>query len=235
MGRVSRSTPPGLDASASGGYDDVAFGAPSAPLTLYHSPASPYVRKVMVVLHETGLVGEVSLVPAGGTPVDPGTVPLALNPLGKVPLLARPDGPALYDSRVICRYLDDRAGGGLYPAAPRLWDTLTLEATGDGILDAALLMVYETRVRPEEARHAPWVEGQWAKIARALDVLEERWTAALAGPLDIGQIAVGCALGYLDLRHDARSWRTGRPILTAWAARFAARPSMEATQPPPPA
>lgn len=211
----------------------MASGIPAAaPLTLYHSANSPYVRKVMVVLHETGLLGEVALVPASGTPVDPGTVPLALNPLGKVPLLTRPDGPALYDSRVICRYLDNHAGTGLYPAAPRLWDTLTLEATGDGILDAALLMVYENRVRPEDARYAPWVEGQWAKVARALDVLEDRWTAALAGPPDIGQIAVACALGYLDFRHDARSWRTGRPALAAWEARFAARPSMEATRPP---
>ena len=203
-----------------------------AALTLYHSATSPYVRKVMVVLHETGLVGTVVLAPASGTPIDSGTVPLALNPLGKVPLLARSDGPALYDSRVICRFLDDHAGGGLYPAAPRLWDTLTLEATGDGILDAALLMVYETRIRPEDIRYAPWVDGQWAKIARALDILEERWTAALAGPLDIGQIAVACALGYLDFRHDARGWRTGRPALAAWEARFAARPSMVATRPP---
>lgn len=203
----------------------------AAPLTLYHSPTSPYVRKVMVVLHETGFAGAVVLAPASGTPVDSGTVPLALNPLGKVPLLARPDGPALYDSRVICRYLDERAGGGLYPAAPRLWDTLTLEATGDGILDAALLMVYETRIRPEDSRYAPWVDGQWAKVARALDILEERWTAALAGPLDIGQIAVACALGYLDFRHDARGWRDGRPALAAWEARFAARPSMVVTRP----
>lgn len=204
----------------------------TAPLTLFHSANSPYVRKVMVVLHETGQSDDVAIATASGTPTDSGTVPLALNPLGKVPLLARPDGPALYDSRVICRYLDDRAGAGLYPPAPRLWDTLTLEATGDGILDAALLMVYEARLRPEEARFAPWVEGQWAKIARALDTLEDRWVAAMAGPLDIGQIAVACGLGYLDLRHDARGWRNGRPALAAWEARFAARPSMVATRPP---
>lgn len=204
-----------------------------AALTLYHSPTSPYVRKVMVILHETGLLSEVAVVAAAGTPLGSGTVPVALNPLGKVPLLARPDGPALYDSRVICRYLDDRAGAGLYPAPPRLWDVLTLEATGDGILDAALLMVYEDRLRPEDRRFPDWVEGQWAKIDRALGVLEERWTATLAGPLDIGQIAVGCALGYLDLRHGARNWREGRPALSAWEAAFAARPSMAGTRPPP--
>ena len=201
-------------------------------LTLYHSPTSPYVRKVMVLLHETGQVADVALVAASGTPLDPGSIPLALNPLGKVPALERPGGPAIYDSRVICRFLDDRAGGRLYPAAPRLWETLTLEATGDGILDAAILMVYEWRVRPEDRRHPDWVEGQWGKIARSLDALEDRWISHLYGPLDVGQVAVACALGYLDFRHGDRDWRKDRPALTAWYAKFAARDSMEATVPP---
>ena len=201
-------------------------------MKLYHSANSPYVRKVEVLLLEAGRAGEVTLVPATGTPVDPQTMPLAQNPLGKVPALERDDGPALYDSRVICRYLDDRFAAGLYPAAPRLWDTLVLEATADGILDAALLVVYETRVRPEERQHSPWVEAQWGKVARALDALEERWLSHLAGPLCMGQIAVASALGYLDLRHGARDWRAGRPGLTAFAARMAARDSLRATLPP---
>lgn len=198
---------------------------------LYFSPTSPYVRKVMVLLHETGQIGEVELVIGSGNPVDPAGAPLDANPLGKVPALERPDGPALYDSRVICRYLDARAGAGLYPEGARLWDTLTVEATGDGILDAALLMVYEGRIRPEELRFAPWVEGQWAKVDRALDALETRWIAHLEGPLDAGQIAVGCALGYLDFRHDARDWRNGRPRLAGWFAGFDVRASMRATVP----
>lgn len=198
---------------------------------LYFSPTSPYVRKVMVLLHETGQIGEVELVMGSGNPVDPAGAPLDANPLGKVPALERPDGPALYDSRVICRYLDARAGAGLYPEGARLWDTLTVEATGDGILDAALLMVYEGRIRPEEMRFAPWVEGQWAKVDRALDALETRWIAHLEGPLDAGQIAVGCALGYLDFRHDARDWRNGRPRLAGWFAGFDVRASMRATVP----
>lgn len=201
-------------------------------MKLYHSPTSPYVRKVLVLMAETGQSDAVELVPATGTPVDPGSMPLAQNPLGKIPALERPEGPALYDSRVICRYLDDRAGGRMYPPAPRLWDSLTLEATADGILDAAILMVYEWRVRPEDKRHDPWVEGQWTKVARALDTIEARWMSHLNGPLDIGQIAVGCALGYLDFRHDARDWRNGRPALAAWEKAFAARPSMAATVPP---
>jgi hypothetical protein len=92
-------------------------------------------------------------------------------------------------------------------------------------------MVYEGRIRPEELRFAPWVEGQWAKVDRALDALETRWIAHLQGPLDAGQIAVGCALGYLDFRHDARDWRNGRPRLAGWFAGFDARASMRATVP----
>lgn len=199
-------------------------------MKLYHSPTSPYVRKVMVLIHETGLKG-IDLITATGTPLDPGSVPVDRNPLGKVPALDLEDGTTLYDSRVICRYLDTVAEAGLYPAPPRLWDTLTLEATADGILDAALLMVYEGRLRPEELRFAPWVSAQWAKIDRALDAIEWRWMPHLSGALDAGHIALGCALGYLDFRHSARNWQTGRPHLSAWADDFARRPSMLETAP----
>ncbi len=201
-------------------------------MRLYSSPTSPYVRKVIVVARECGLIDRIDLVPSAGNPLDPGTNPVGLNPLGKIPALERAEGPALYDSRVICRYLSGLAGGALYPAGAAEWDALTLEATADGILDAALLMVYEERMRPEELRFAPWVEGQWAKVERALDTLETRWIAHLRGPLDIGQIATGCALGYLDFRHSARGWRDTRPSLVAWFDAFAARPSMRDTAPP---
>jgi glutathione S-transferase len=201
-------------------------------MRLHHSPTSPFVRKVMVVLHETGLIDQVELSPASGTPLDPGTAPVDANPLGKVPCLERPDGSALYDSRVICHYLDALTGPRLYPAPPRKWETLTLEATGDGIMEAALLMVYEARLRPEGMRFEPWVEGQWAKVERALDALEDRWMSHLSGPLDAGQISIGCALGYLDFRHGEREWRRGRATLERWAERFLARPAMEATAPP---
>lgn len=200
-------------------------------MRLYVSATSPFVRKVDVVLRETGLADRVERIMAGGDPVDPGSLPLALNPLGKIPVLGRDDGPALYDSRVICRYLDSLAHAGLYPPEPRLWEALTLEATADGILEAAVLMVYESRIRPEEKRHAAWVEGQWIKIARALDAVEARWMSHLHGPLDIGQIAMGCALDYLGFRHGARDWRTARPALSAWETAFAQRPAMLATRP----
>jgi glutathione S-transferase len=199
------------------------------PLRLYHAAASPFVRKVMVVLHETGQAGRVELVAASGNAVDPGTMPIKVNPLGKIPLLERDGGPALYDSRVICRYLGDTEKGTLFPKSEALWDALTLEATGDGIADAAVLIVYEGRTRPEDLRFAPWVEGQWAKVTRALDTLESRWMAHLYGPLDIGQIAVGCALGYLDLRHGGRNWREGRPALAAWFGKISERASFKAT------
>ena len=197
-------------------------------MRLYHSPTTPFGRKVMVLLHETGLLNRVEVVGATGTPVDPGTMPVDQNPLGKIPVLIRDDGSALYDSRVICRYLDDLAGAGLYGRGDALWPILTLEATADGILDAAILIVYETRVRPEDKRFPAWVEGQWAKVTRALDMLEGR----AFGPLDMGQIALACALAYLDFRHDARAWRVGRPKLAAWEALMAQRPAMQVTRPP---
>jgi glutathione S-transferase len=201
------------------------------PMRLYHSPTSPFVRKVMVTLHETNLLDQVELVSSSGSPLDPGSNPVGLNPLGKIPCLERRDGPALHDSRVICRYLDALTGPRLYPAPPRLWETLTLESVGDGIMEAALLMVYETRLRPEEKRHEPWVEGQWTKVARSLAAIESRWMSHLAGPLDAAQIAIGCALSYLDLRHDARDWRRDHPGLAAWQGRLQTRPSFAATVP----
>lgn len=200
-------------------------------LRLHTSPTTPFGRKVMVMILETGQQGDIEIAQAAGTPLDPSKMPVAQNPLGKIPTLERDDGPALYDSRVICRYLDDRAGGRLYPAKPRLWETLTLEATADGILEAAILMVYESRLRPEAIRFEAWVEGQWDKVARALDTLEARWMAHLNGALDMGQIAVAVALSYLDFRHGARDWRKGHPALAAWFDSFAARDSMKATEP----
>ncbi len=200
-------------------------------MRLFYSPASPFVRKVMVVLVETGQINDVTLVPASGTALDPGTMPVAQNPLGKIPALERDEGGTLYDSRVICRYLDHRGKAGLYPSEPELWDVLTLEATADGLMDAAVLIVYEARIRPEEIRMPDWVEGQWSKVARALDALNDRWLGHLNGPLNIGQVATGCALGYLDLRHDARNWRQGRDGLATWYERFAQRPSMAQTAP----
>lgn len=201
-------------------------------MKLAYSPTSPYVRKVMVVLHETGQLDDVTLTGITTTPLAADEALLPSNPLGKVPALERPEGPALYDSRVICAYLNDRAKGSLYGKGSRHWDILTLEATADGILDAALAMTYEARMRPEGKQMPEWVDGQWAKVARACAALNTRWMSHLSGPLDMGQIAVGCALAYVDFRHDARGWRKGNDGLAAWFETFDSRPSMAATRPP---
>ena len=199
-------------------------------MKLLKAGPSPFVRKVLVTLHETGQIDEVEQVQVAASPMVPDAALVAANPVGKIPALIRKDAPALYDSRVICRFLSHRAGADLYPEA-RQWDTLTLEATADGIMDAAVLIVYEEKFRPAEKVSMEWIEGQWSKVARALDALETRWMSHLNGKLDMGQIAVGCALGYLDFRHDVRQWRTGRTTLAAWYDSFAARPSMKATDP----
>ncbi|MFD1341001.1 glutathione S-transferase [Litorisediminicola beolgyonensis] len=191
---------------------------------------SPFVRKVRVTLEETGQTDAVEIVKVTASPMEPDAALTGVNPIGKVPALVRPDGPTLYDSRVICRYLDARAGGALYPES-RIWEVLTLEATGDGLLEAALAIVYERRFRPEGLVWDDWIEAQWAKVARGLDALEARWTSHLKGRIDAGQIAVGCALGYLDFRHGDRDWRQGRDGLAAWYADFSQRPSMTATAP----
>lgn len=199
-------------------------------MQLLSAGASPFVRKVRVLIHDTGQAGDVELVDVVTSPLATDPAVAAANPVGKIPALIRSDGPAIYDSRVICRYLDARAESRLYPES-RLWDVLTLEATADGIMDAAVLMVYEGRARPEDKRHEPWVEAQWARVVRSLDGIESRWMGHLAGRLDMGHIAVGCALGYLDFRHGERNWRQGHDALAAWYAEFAKRPSMEATAP----
>lgn len=199
-------------------------------MQIFDNPASPYCRKVKALLIECGRTGDVEFLFAIGHPLAPERMPLAQNPLGKIPCLIRDDGPAIYDSRVICRYLDAKIGAGLYPE-DRIWDVLTLEATADGIMDAAILMVYEGRSRPDEMRYQPWVDAQWDKIARTLDALGSRWMAHLAGPLDMGQLAVACALGYIDFRHSDRDWRRGRAALAAWYAEFATRASLSETVP----
>lgn len=199
-------------------------------MKLLKAGPSPFVRKVLVTLHETSQFDEVEMVDVTASPLGPDAALTAVNPAGKIPALVRDDGPALYDSRVICRYLDHRAKAGLYPEAG-LFDTLTLEASGDAIMEAAVLIIYEQRFRPENMHYAPWMEGQWAKVTRSLDALNTRWMSHLHGRHDMGHISIGCALGYLDLRHDARNWRQGRDSLAAWYASYAQRPAMVATQP----
>lgn len=198
-------------------------------IELLGSDASPFVRKARVLVAEAGIT-DVPYVRVTATPMGGEERLNSANPLGKIPALVRDSGPTIYDSNVVCRFLNDRADAGLYPAE-RLWECLTLEATGDGIMEAAVGIVYEQRLRPEELWWPEWFDAQWVKVTRSLDGLERQWMSHLYGPLDMGQVSVGCALGYLDLRHGDRDWRAGRDALAAWYKRFAERPSMVATAP----
>lgn len=196
-------------------------------LILRSSPASPFGRKVKIAIAELGLEDRIEIVPADTN--DPADPLRRQNPLGKIPTLVLEDGGTLFDSRVIAEYLDHIAGGGrLFPHGEARFAQLRLQALADGICDAALLQVYETRYRTAETRNAAWVENQAGKVARALLSLEAA-PPAYERP-GIGEIALACALGYLDLRF-AGSWRAAHPGLVAWLDGFAARvPAFEATR-----
>ncbi len=200
-------------------------------MQLYTAGASPFVRKVRVCLIELGLTDQVEELDVAITPFAPHDALIEQNPLGKIPCLVRNDGTVIYDSRVITRYLDDYANGSLYPTGPRLWETLTIEALADGMMEAAVLMVYEKRIRPEEKIYGDWIEAQWVKIARALDALENGWAGHLEGATDMAHIAVAVVLEYLDFRHGDRDWRKGRAALAKWQAEFSKRDAMQTTRP----
>ncbi|MCE3247777.1 MAG: glutathione S-transferase [Geminicoccaceae bacterium] len=201
-------------------------------MKLHYSIASPYVRKVMAVAIETGLRERIKQVERKMSPVNPSAELNRDNPLGKIPCLVTDDSLVLYDSRVVCEYLDSlHDGPKMFPAAgPARWTALRRQAEGDGILDAGVGTRYETFLRPEERRWPEWVQGQKAKIARALDALDGE-AASFGETVDIGTITIGCALGYLDFRYAADDWRRGRPKLAAWYDTFARRPSLAETAP----
>ncbi len=203
-------------------------------MKLFYAKPSPFVREVMVVLEEAGKRNEVELIDGFGSPTAPNETVFEANPIGKVPCLITDDGRSIYDSRVITRYLDSRFSCGLYPQDDRIWKTLNLEAHVDGMLDAAVLCIYETRCRDEAIRSTDWVAGQQAKIARGLEAMESHWLGHLADPVDMGHIGVGCVLGYLDFRAELGGWpdwRDGHPGLTDWGSTFLERPAMKATAP----
>ncbi|MFO1126780.1 MAG: glutathione S-transferase [Methylocystis sp.] len=196
-------------------------------LTLRYSPASPYARKVRIAADLLGLSDRIDIVAADAA--DPTDSLRRQNPLGKIPTLILEDGTSLYDSRVIVEYLDHLAGGGrIIPVDPlSRFAALRLQALGDGVNDAALLIRYETFSRPEALHYDEAIAHQQGKIDRALDALD---AAPPAGQVDIGHIAVACALGYLDLRF-AGAWREKHARLGAWLEKFAhAVPAFEATK-----
>ena len=194
-------------------------------MKLIMAAASPFARKVRVLLRETDQLKDVKEVHVTTSPFKPDPTAHAANPTGRIPSLTRPDGPALYDSRVITRYLDARNDAGLYPKA-NLWDVLTVEATGDSMMDSAVSISYETRMRAEQLISTDWVDAQWAKIIGGCKALQNNWMTNLNGPMTMGHISVACALGYLDLRHDSHNWRQGHETLATWFATFKKRDSM---------
>ncbi len=201
-------------------------------MKLYHSAASPFVRKALVAAHETGLTERIEIATIALTPVASNAELNEENPLGKIPALVLEDGTTLFDSRVICEYLDTlHEGPRLFPAAgPERWTAIRRQALADGLLDAAILGRYETFLRPAERQWTDWIDGQRAKFRRALDALESE-ADRFGETVDIGTIAAACATDYLDFRSLDDGWRDSRPRLAAWLEGFAARPSMQATRP----
>lgn len=201
-------------------------------MKLHYALPSPYVRKVRAVAIELGLDGQIDLVPRAMTPVSADADLNADNPLGKVPCLVTDTGNALYDSRVICAYLDDLAGGNrMIPATGAArWTALCGEALADGILDAAVGRRYETFLRPAELQWDQWIDSQRQKFIRGLDQFEAE-ADDFGDRVDIGTIAAACALGYMDFRYADENWRNGRPNLAAWFAAFSKRPSIATTAP----
>ncbi|MDX2203773.1 MAG: glutathione S-transferase family protein [Hyphomicrobiaceae bacterium] len=200
-------------------------------MQLLSSPLSPYGRKVNMTVGMKGLVSRIALKPIDTNIVDNKDINTR-NPLAKIPTLITEDGMAIFDSKVICEYLDGLAPAPvLFPKdGPERLKTLVLGALADGMLDAALLLVYERRFRPEEKWYAPWTERQQGKIDRALDHLEAAPPSMAAGPT-YGHMTLACALGYLDFRHEGK-WRAGHPKLVAWLDAFAAAvPAFEETRP----
>jgi glutathione S-transferase len=198
-------------------------------MRLHWSPKSPYVRKVMVCAHELGLVERLELVRSVAAMLKPNARLMEDNPLSKIPTLVLHDGFVLFDSAVICEYLNELAGGPLFPReGADKWQALRWHAFGDGMLDAAILW------RNEREREAPLqalLEAFELKMRASLRRLDDEAQALAETPFSIGHIAIGCALGYLDYRFAAFGWRAMAPRLADWHAELCARPSFRGTEP----
>lgn len=199
-------------------------------MKLRYSPTSPYVRKVVMTIIECGLDDAVERIVTNAW--DPETDLPQDNPLGKVPALIVDDRTTLFDSPVICEYLDSlNQGAKLFPASgPARWQALRYQAIGDGLCDAAVLRRLE-QMRPDGERSDKWADRQGAAMVRVFDLLEAE-ADKLAEGLTIGTLAVMAGLGYADLRFAHEDWRNGRPKLAAWFATMAERPAYQRTLPP---
>lgn len=200
-------------------------------MKLYSNPASPFARKCRVIIRELSLTGVVEEVDVDTRALPPDF--RRINPLGKIPALVLKAGSVILDSPVICEYLNDYGRGKFFPGPSLLkensgrWRALTLQALADGICDAAVARVYESR-RPPEQQSEAVMEKYRAAINTGLEVLDG---AKLGTPITIGEIAAGCAIGYLDFRLPELAWRQKCPTLADWYEAFSAYPSMQATAP----
>nr|WP_084069045.1 glutathione S-transferase N-terminal domain-containing protein [Paraburkholderia heleia] len=202
-------------------------------LQLLFAPTSPYVRKVMVGAHLLGLAERIALLPSAANPIQrDGRIALH-NPLAKVPTLIVAGGHALYDSRVICEYLDSlRPEYGLFPASGAVrWQALGRQALGDGLLDAALLARYEYTARPADKQWEDWRAAQLMKVRACVAAIEAEAGTLATEQLTIGEVAIGCALGYLDFRFPEFAWRDTHPASARWFAQVQSLAAMQATLP----
>ena len=197
-------------------------------LKLHWSPRSPYVRKVMVCAHELGVVPQLELVRSVAAMLKPNAALMQDNPLSKIPTLVLGDGSTLFDSVVICEYLNDLAKGPLFPTqADQKWRALRWHAFGDGLLDGLILW------RNERERAVPLqalLDAFSQKTDASLAMLDAEAAALEQAPFGIGHVAVGCALGYIDFRFQTLNWRSQAPRLAQWYAGIAQRPSFRATE-----
>jgi glutathione S-transferase len=196
-------------------------------MKLLFSPTSPYVRKCLVTATEVGVMDRITFQTGSAHPVNRDAAILTHNPLGKVPTLITDDGQALFDSRVICEYLNHLGSGPLLPEpGPVRWQARMLEALGDGILDAALLIRYEANARPEALRWTQWVDGKLDAMHTSLSHLNAT-PGYFEQPFHLGLLTVGCALWYLDLRFPELKWRERYPVLAKVSQGVMSRPSMK--------
>ena len=200
-------------------------------MKLHWSPRSPFVRKVMVLAHEAGLTERLTLLRTQVAMTEPNVPLLDDNPLGKIPTLVLEDGRILYDSPVICEYLDTLHGGKRFfpQSGDEKWLALRRQAFGDGLLDLLVLWRNE-RIKPAERQTQNLLDAFALKMDRSLAALEKE-APDLKDGFDIGHIALGCALSYIDFRFPDLDWRKGHPKIAAWHGGFEARRSVQATRP----
>jgi glutathione S-transferase len=204
-------------------------------MKIYGDIISPFVRMCLVTAHEAGIGDKIQLVAAKVAPTEANQQLAVLSPIAKVPVLVTDHGHPIYDSRVIIEYLCHISGNKtLIPDdGVKRFRILTLQATGQGVADAAVSYRYETAQRPEALRWQGWMDRQKLRVDTALSELERAWEKDLA-EVTAGSIAVAVVLSYIDYRLGVWAWRNGRPKLAAFHERLGARPSMQKTALPPP-